>query len=351
MGKWRRSLENMGVEIKNFFKGRKVMITGATGFIGSHLTKRLLEEGANVHILLKKDSNQFRIQDVLEYLTICYVDIRDYTSICFSIKNSRPQIIFHLAALRDVTRDLELIEPMIEINLKGTMNLLRGVLKEDIPLECFVNTGTSEEYGDGKAPYKEDQREIPVSPYSASKVAITYFCQMVYKTMKLPIVTLRPFLTYGPHQDKDMFIPSLITSCLEGKDFPMTEGDQTREFNFIDDVIEAFLLAASNPRAIGEVINIGNGIEYTLKDVAEKIVNMMGNPIRLLFGTLPKRPGETKHFFSNNHKAKNFLGWFPKISLDEGLEKTIDWYKNYWVTKQSESSHSMFFQRISGQKS
>jgi nucleoside-diphosphate-sugar epimerase len=219
---------------------------------------------------------------------------------------------------------------MIEANIKGTLNLLRGVIEEKIILECFVNTGSSEEYGNGPVPFSEDQRERPVSPYSASKVAATYFCQMIYRSMGLPIVTLRPFLVYGPNQDTDMFIPSLIQHCLEGKDFPMTEGDQTREFNYIDDIIEAYFLAASCPQAAGEVINIGNGIEYRIKDVAEKIVDMMGNPIKLLIGALPKRPGEAKHFFCSNEKTREILVWSPKISLDEGLARTITWYRKFF---------------------
>lgn len=314
--------------MKTFIKGKTVLITGANGFIGSHLSRRLLEEGAEVHVLLKKGSNQFRIQDILKNLTIWYGDLRDYQSICSCIRNSKPQIIFHLAAYRDVKRDMKLIEVMIDTNIKGTTNLLRGVTEEKITLECFVNTGSSEEYGNGSAPFNESQKEIPVSPYSASKVAATYFCQMLYKTMDMPIVTLRPFLTYGPYQDMDMFIPSLIQHCIDGKDFPMTEGDQTREFNYVDDVIEAYLLAACCPDARGEIINIGNGIEYRIRDVAEKIVNMMGNPIKLLIGALPKRRGETSHFFCSSEKAQKVLGWSPKIGLDEGIERTINWYKD-----------------------
>lgn len=316
--------------MKSFFKGKVVLVTGAAGFIGSHLTRRLLEEGAEVHVLLKKGSNQFRIQDILGNLNICYGDLRDHESIYSCIKNSRPQIVFHLAATRDVRRDLELINPVIDINIKGTINLLRGIYEEKINIECFVNTGSSEEYGDGIAPFKEEQREKPVSPYSAGKVAVTYFCQMIYKTMGIPIVSLRPFLTYGPAQDTDMFIPSLIQYCIEGKDFPMTEGDQTREFNYVDDVVEAYLLAARCPDAIGKIINVGNGLEYKIKDIAKNIVLKMGNPIRLLIGALPKRPGEAKHFFSDNRKARKILGWSPKIDLDEGLKRTINWYKGYF---------------------
>lgn len=315
--------------MKSSLEGRVVLVTGARGFIGSHLVRRLLEEKAEVHVLLRKDTNQFRIQDIIENLIVWYGDLKEYPSICDCIRNSRPQIIFHFAALRDVTRDFELIDPMIDINIKGTLNLLKGVIEEKVALECFVNTGTSEEYGDGTTPFHEEHREIPVSPYSASKVAATYFCQMVNKTFGLPIVTLRPFLTYGPYQDIDMFIPSLIYHCLEGKDFPMTEGDQTREFNYIDDIVEAYLLAACCPEARGKIINIGNGVEYKIKDVAEKIVNMMDNPIKLLINTLPKRQGEAEHFFCSNERARLFLGWSPKINLDEGLEKTINWYKNF----------------------
>lgn len=330
-------MEGLGRKIKSL-KNKVVLVTGAAGFIGSHLTRLLLEAGAKVHVLLKKDTNQFRIQDFIGNLTVWYADLRDYKSICSCIRNSRPQIVFHLAALKNVTRDAELIEPMIDINIKGTMNLLRGIIEEKIALECFVNTGTSEEYGDGTAPFREDQREIPVSPYSASKVATTYFCQMLHKSMGLPIITLRPFLTYGPNQDTDMFIPSLIQHCLEGKDFPMTEGDQTRELNYIDDIVGAYILAARCQQAAGEVINIGNGIEYRIKDVAEKIVHMMGDPIQLLIGALPKRPGETKHFLCNNEKARELLGWSPKINIDAGLERTIDWYKAFFLKAEEKSS-------------
>jgi nucleoside-diphosphate-sugar epimerase len=309
-------------------RNKTVLVTGATGFIGSHLTRRLLSERADVHILLKKKSNPFRIKDIAGDITLSYGDIRDCSDVSLCLKSVRPQIIFHLAALRNVKRDPELIEQMIDINLKGTINLLRGVIEENINIECFVSTGSSEEYGDGPTPFNEDQREIPVSPYSASKVAATYFSQMLCKTMHLPVVTLRPLLTYGPYQDTDMFIPALIQHCLERKDFPMTEGDQTREFNYVDDIVDAYLLAAVSPEAAGEVINIGNGIEYRIRDVAEMIVRMTGNPIQLKIGALPKRPGETKHFFCNNEKAKRLLGWSPKTDLNEGLKKTIDWYRN-----------------------
>lgn len=311
----------------NFYKHKKVLLTGAGGFIGSHLTRRLLEEGAEVHVLLREDTGRFRLRDVIEKLNLWHGDLRDFQSICSCLRNAKPKIIFHLAAFRNVSRDPELIEPIVEMNMKGTLNLLEGVMKEKITLECFVNTGSAEEYGNGPVPFIEDQREKPVSPYSASKVAVTHFCQMLHRSIGFPIVTLRPFLVYGPNQDPDMFIPSLIKHCLEGRDFPMTEGVQTREFTYIDDITEAYILAAQCSRAAGEVINIGNGIECRIRDVAEKIMHMMENPMRLLVGALPMRSGETEHFFCSNKKARELLGWSPKVDLDEGLKITIKWYK------------------------
>lgn len=310
------------------FNRRRVFVTGAAGFIGSHLVRRLVNAGAEVHVLLKKNSNTFRINDVIKRLHLWNGDITDYKSICLSYREIKPEIVFHLAVFRNVERASELIEPMFDINLRGTANLLMAIEDEGIDLECFVNTGTCEEYGDGPAPFEEAQRESPVSPYSASKVAATYLCQMFFKTKGLPIVTLRPFLTFGPYQSPDMFVPSVICYCIRGQDFPMTQGDQTREFNYVDDIIDAYLLVPERKNAVGEIINIGNGIEYKLRDIGEKIISMMKAKNQLLVGSLPKRPGEARNFYCSNEKAKRLLDWNPKISLDEGLAKTIEWYKN-----------------------
>jgi UDP-glucose 4-epimerase len=308
------------------FDKKPVLITGANGFIGSHLARRLVKDGASVSIFVRKNSNLFRIKDILSKLAVWNGDIRDYTSVKECIQRSGPMIIYHLAGMINVTRDVSLIDPMIDVNLKGTMNIVKAVIENRIKLESFVNTGSSEEYGDGAAPFNEEQREIPVSPYSASKVSATYFCQMLHKSLGFPSVTLRPFLTYGPGQSPDMFIPSLIKHCIDGKNFVMTKGDQTREFNYVDDIVDAYILAAEKPEAIGEIINIGNGREYQIKTVAEKIVGMMGDPIVLKIGALEKRAGEAKRFFCDNRHAKEILGWDPKVGLEEGLKKTIDWY-------------------------
>jgi len=161
-----------------------------------------------------------------------------------------------------------------------------------------------------------------------SKVAATHLGQMLYRTSGLPVVTLRPFLVYGPGQGTDMFVPSLIRHCLQKKDFRMTSGDQTRDFVYIDDVIDAYLRAAFSSSAIGEVINIGSGTEYRIRDIAEIILQKMGNPIRLIIGAIKKRQGEADHFFCSNKKAHDVLGWSPKTGINEGLDKTIAWFRD-----------------------
>jgi len=320
-----------GIYMNSSLQGRNVLVTGANGFIGSHLARKLLREGARVHVLVRKNSNSRRIQDIAGEIAFWNGDVTDYTSIAECIKTVKPQIIFHLAANRDTKRDIGLLDAMIDTNIKGTLNLVSAAVELKAPLKYFVNTGSSEEYGDGQTPFVEEQRETPVSPYSASKVASTYFCQMLHKSMGLPIVTLRPFLVYGPDQDADMFIPSLIRHCLEKRDFPMTEGNQTRDFVYIDDVVDAYMSAAVSPEAIGRVMNIGNGVEYSIKDVAVKIVQMMGNPVQLSIGALQKRPGEAERFFCDNADARQVLNWYPEVGLDEGLSKTIQWFSKIHI--------------------
>ncbi len=306
----------------------RVLVTGISGFICSHLARRLLEEGAEVYGLVRRSSNLWRIHDIKNQINLHYVDLRDFESVRKVVLDIEPQKIFHLAAYVDVSRSFEVMDEMIEVNIKGTLNLLRAL--DGIDYDCFINTGTCEEYGDNPVPFREDQVPSPVSPYSASKVSTTLFCQMLHKTMGLPIITVRPFLTYGHMQESNMLISSVIKKAVKRERFEMTEGEQTREFNYVDDIVDGFIKASVTKKAIGEIINICNGKEYKIKDVVVKILNIMGNPIEPLIGALPYRKGETMHFYCDNTKAKELLDWNPKVSLDEGLEKTINWYKNFY---------------------
>jgi len=309
----------------------KVLVTGASGFIGSYLTRRLVKEGAEVYAWIRPASRLVRIEEILPSLRVYDVDIRDFAQVQKALREIKPRKIYHLAAHVNVERTFQTLEDTLETNLKGTLNLLRVLELEKIDYDCFVNTGTCEEYGDNPAPFREDQPVNPVSPYSASKAAATSYCQMLHKTLGCPIVTLRPFLTYGPSQGPARMIPQAILSVLEKKEFKMTPGEQTREFIYVEDVVEGYLKASITPGAIGEVINIGNGREYPIKEVVLKIFDLMGAEAQPRIGALPYRQGENWHFYSDPTKAWNILRWKAQISLEEGLRRTIDWYKTHYV--------------------
>ena len=306
-----------------------VLITGANGFIGSHLTKKLVLLGAKVNIFIEPGTSLMRIEEARSMIKIYSVDIRDFEKVKASVKKIKPVKIYHLAGCSDVTRSFDLIDKMIDVNLRGTMNILKAVKETNVRFDSFINTGTCEEYGDNTAPFRETQRPNPVSPYSASKVAATYFCQMLHKTQKMPITTLRPFLTYGPGQISNMLISSLIRKCLLNEDFKMTKGDQTRDFNYVLDIVDGYVKASTTKAAIGEIINLGSGHEYKIKDVVDLIVRLTKTKIKPQKGTLPYRAGEAMHFYSSSEKARKILKWQPKMSLYKGLKETIKWYREH----------------------
>ncbi len=307
-------------------KGVRVLVTGALGFVGSHLGKELAEMGAILHLVDRPNTPDFRISDYKSLASIHEIDLTDFERLREMIHEVRPEKIFHLASVLDVERSIDRTVDITSNNLIGTLNLIKAL--DGIDYLCLVNTGTCEEYGDNPVPFQEDQPVNPVSPYSAAKASATIFCQMFHKTLGLPIVTIRPFLTYGPLQNPRMLIPQTIVSVLKGNAFKMTGGEQTREFNYVTDIVDGFIRAAITPEAIGQVFNIGNGVEYPIRDVVEMILDRMNAAIQPEIGALPYRPGETWHFYCSNDKARKILGWEPKLSLEEGLDKTIAWYRD-----------------------
>lgn len=316
--------------MKKNFSRLKILITGADGFIGSHLVDRLLDLNAKVFCVVEPDSDMHRIIEMKDKIHVLRYDICG-AGLKKEIKKINPEKIFHLAAFVTPKREELLTETMFRVNLGGTVNLMSAL--KGIDCEVVINTGTCEEYGNNKAPFRETDLPMPVSPYSASKVAATFYCQMLYSSFHMPVVTLRPFLTYGPNQSGELLIPSLIRAALQGKDFEITKGEQTREFNYVSDVIEGYIKAASTPAAIGRVINIGCGKEYKIKDMAKKVIAMSGASINLKIGALPYREGEARSFYCDNSLARRILKWRPKVELEEGLRRTVEWYRQRFLKR------------------
>lgn len=311
----------------NDFKNLNVLVTGATGFIGSNLVRVLLQKGAKVSILKRPESSVWRLKDIITRIKIIEADLRNKHQLQLTLKKEDFRVIFHLAACVKREPSVSLVKENLETNVFGTINLIDCMLKQNI--RSFVNTGTCDEYGDNPIPFHEKQRENPLSPYSASKVAATHYCQALTRITGFPVITIRPFLTYGPYQTGEMLIPSVINSCLKSLPIQATLGQQTRELHYISDIVDGFLLAATNKKAIGEIIDLGTGEEHTVKEVIEMIVKLTDYRLKWELGDLPYRENEIFRFLCRGEKAKNLLKWQPKISLKDGLVKTIDWQKKF----------------------
>ncbi|MBX2811304.1 MAG: NAD-dependent epimerase/dehydratase family protein [Myxococcales bacterium] len=310
------------IQANRSLNGKRILVTGANGFMGSHLIRRLLRtKASSIYGLYLRETSLVEGLD----LELREVDLTQPEAVTAAIKEIRPEIIFNLAAMVNVGRDLNLASSLFAVNTQGPINLVTACAAEGF--ESFVHIGTCEEYGDNPTPFTEDQVPNPVSPYSASKVAATYFFQMLHKTQKLPVTVLRPFLTYGPHLRNRMLTTMLIKAGLKGESLEMTSAEQTREFNYVDDVVEGFIQAAQTPAADGQIINIGCGDEVKIADMARLVMELFDGQLRVELGALPYRPGETWHFYCSNKKAQELLGYTPKVSLREGLTRTIDWYR------------------------
>ena len=309
--------------------GRRVLVTGAGGFLGAHTVRALLEEGAEVHGAVRgRDAP--RLAPVRGDVTEHEVEVGAADEVLRAMREISPDVVVHLAADTTVRRfakgDWDAIGRSIAVNLGGTLNVLRASL-ECGSVTTFIRAGGLEEYGNGPTPYHEEQREQPISPYSASQVAATHYCQMLQEHTETTIVTLRPALLYGPAQASDFLIPALIGACLRGDDFALSRGDRRRDLLYVEDAADAFVRAATATGTAGAVVNLGHGVAHSMREVAEEIVAMTGSPTRLVEDGAVERPVEIRHLVTTTDAARRLLGWKPRVGLREGLERTIGWYR------------------------
>ena len=307
---------------------KRVLVTGAGGFIGSHLTRRLVAEGAEVHALSDMVSSVYptRLVDLRGKIIVHEGNVADRTAMEAIAKEVRPEIVFHLAAYTHVGKSWYRVDECVQSNIQGTVNLLLAL--EDTGYERFIYTGTSEIYGDIDVPFQEDAKVNPISPYAVSKYAGERFCRMYQQGLGWPIVLVRPFNAYGPAQSPDRIIPETIVRAMRKQKLLLTTGRQTREFNFVEDIADGYVKLATTPGIEGELFNIGGGEEVTIRDVVEQIVDLLGHPIEPQFGALEHRPNEIWRMYCDSTRARERLGWAPQHTLREGLAKTIEWYED-----------------------
>lgn len=306
------------------YKNKQVLVTGAAGFVGACLTRRLLDIGAEVHILTRERSDRWRLHGVENQLHDHRVDLLDKEKLKRIVAEVRPRIVFHLAAHGGYPFQVD-TDRILQANLLGTANLIEAL--SGIDYECLVHAGSSSEYGLNRHPMFEEDVLEPISAYAVSKAASTLLCQALARTRDQPLITLRLFSVYGYYEEPSRMIPSVIDQCLRRVDPVLGPGTQVRDFVFVDDVLHLFLAVGLARPVRPEIVNVGSGIQRTVREVVEKIVAVSGAKVFPKWGALAVRPFEPTMWVANISKAKNLYHWEPMFSLDEGLRLTIDWQR------------------------
>ncbi|MCG8432265.1 MAG: NAD-dependent epimerase/dehydratase family protein [Candidatus Omnitrophica bacterium] len=301
----------------------RILITGAAGFIGQNLIRRLRGTQNELFCIIHPEQRGFSFRDAA--VRERFADLSVAHQVRKVIAESRPHKVFHLAAVIRNERSFRLVEEVLRNNITATLNLISSLHEEGC--RRIVTVSTCEVYGDRAEPFLESHELNPISPYSAAKASVDLFCTMLNRSLGSPVVILRPTLVFGPHQRESMLIPQIISSALRSEDFEMTRGEQTRNFIYVDDIVEALLKAGDVPGIEGQVFNVGSTLEWAIKDVARKIIELTGSRARLVLGAKPYRVPEIWRYCSDCRKAKEVLGWEPRVSLEEGLQKTIQWYR------------------------
>lgn len=309
-------------------KDTRIVVTGGSGFIGSHLVHRLVSEGAEVAVTVRYGNvmKNERLRDCWEDITVIEADLRNRGALA-AVAGFEPDIVYHLAAYNHVGQSFTQVEECFDVNAKGTANLLdvcSGVGR-------FVYMSTSEVYGHQTiVPFVETMDPQPMSPYAITKYAGELYARMKQRMGGGPsIALLRPFNTYGPYQSAKAVIPELILKCLRGEPIRTTKGEQTREFNFVADTVEGLVLAGTHRSEIEGVVNLATGIEVTIAELVRMIARLTETTSELEIGALPYRPNEIWRMYAENARARSLFGWEPKTGLEEGLRATIDWFREY----------------------
>lgn len=305
---------------------RTYLVTGVTGFVGSYLFRRLIESGQKVHILIRKQTNLWRIKDIVNKATVHISDLSSANELEKIIKRIKPNIIYHLAT-HGAYSFQDNPEKIINTNMLGTFNLLRAT--SGLDYELFVNTGSSSEYGFKKLPMKEGDLLEPASYYAVSKCSQTLLCCYIARKEKKPVVTLRLFSVYGPYEEPTRFIPTLLKSLYLRQKINLVSSEISRDYIYVDDVIEAYLSIEQLKKNLGEIFNIGTGRQYTIKEVVETAVSVTGKTTDFGWGKMERRIWDTDNWVADISKAKALLDWSARINLEEGLSLTWEWFKKH----------------------
>ena len=316
----------------HYWNNKKVLVTGAGGFIPSHLVEHLLETGADVRAFVRYnsrgDAGFLKEAKGRTQFEIVAGDLRDFDAVDQAVRGM--EVVFHLGALISIPYSYYHPIEVVETNVNGTLNVLMACRKYGI--EKVVHTSTSEVYGTAiTVPIDESHPLQGQSPYSASKIGADKLAESFYCAYSLPVVTVRPFNTFGPRQSARAVIPTIISQALTRDVIRLGNLDAKRDFTYVADTVNGFTKAAEAEGVFGEVFNLGTGEEVTIGQLADLIIKIVGRPMRIELDEKRIRPekSEVRRLLSDNSLAKEKIDWQPQISLEEGLRKTVKWIENH----------------------
>lgn len=306
---------------------RRVIITGATGFIGANLARRLLHNGHDIHLLVRQGHNPWRINALSGDVQVHEVDLCDRVTLRRVVGGIRPEWIFHLAAHGAYSSQTDLHQ-ILQTNLLATINLVETC--RAIGFDAFVNTGTSSEYGfKDHAPHEKEWIE-PNSHYAVTKAAATLFCRYTAQNSHVHIPTLRLYSVYGPYEEPTRLLPTLIVHGLHDTLPSLVNPAIARDYVYTDDINDAYILAATHPgQELGAVYNVGTGIQTSLREVVDVARRTLSITAESQWGSMPDRIWDTSVWVSDNRAIQAALGWRPQHSFEQGFRKMIDWFHDH----------------------
>ena len=303
---------------------KPILITGASGFIGSNLTRHLLKRKFSLNIIIKKNSDTWRLKDILDKLNVFYADLSEKKKIKDIIKKIKPKTIFHLAA-HGAYSDQKEPEKIKKTIFDSTINLINECKKYNF--NSFINTGSSSEYGFKNKSMKESDILKPNSYYSVFKSASTLFCQFESINSNFHITTIRPFHVYGPFERQSRLIPTLINNMIKKKKVKLVSPNISRDLIYISDLIEFYLLIAKENKLRGEIFNLGSGKKTTIKEIYNNLSKITNYDVKNKWGSMKNRYWDQTTWYADNSYVKKKFNWSPKVTLKQGLEEMVKWYK------------------------
>jgi UDP-glucose 4-epimerase len=306
---------------------KRVIITGGTGFVGANLSRRLLRDGHDVHLLVRRGFKSWRIDEIRDHIRLHEVDLGNMETLFKTVGEIRPEWVFHLATHGAYSWQND-AQTILQTNFQGTVNLVQACMKSEF--ETFVNTGTSSEYGFKRDAPSETEWLEPNSCYSVAKASATLFCRYAAQKHKARIFTLRLYSVYGPYEEPGRLMPTIIGRGLMDELPPLVNPEIARDYIYIDDVNEAYMLAAtSTDQEVGAVYNVGTGVQTSVCEVVEVARRLLGITAEPKWKSMPNRQWDTDVWVSDSRRIRRELGWEPQHSFERGFELMVRWFRDH----------------------